>query len=414
MTTSLYAGGFALGLLAFLPVGTLHAEMPIEVSSDLLLWKKGFEYRTEVKAEISLTNTKIEVDESGRKAKGGQDRSFYYDGAMVYDTGILTAASYNGSAYRNYGLCDVGKSEFDPLVLKADASILEVWTSRLGEWVRMGALPEEWEDKFEVVERNAEVGGGSYFVVRQKSDAPNLLGGRDLELGFESLEALSGKLLLFEWNTPRSFGKSRINVTPAEKGKQGKLVKTGGSVSNLVKDVIGRESKLLYEAMLGSNSRRQDGETWMIEGETLEALIHPTVEGRFRGRAVVRAEVVDGALPVRTAGEMSGFKLKFVRSGIVDGKVSNTDLRLVFETVDGGTHETKLVPEDGVFTGEIWLDTENQTIRYGVLTVDKAKYDGYLPKIGELNARVKLRADLDFKLEYIQSITAAEEQADEE
>ncbi len=401
---------FAFVVLAFLPIEDVHAETPVEINRNMLLWKKGFSYRTQVEASISLTKSKIEVDLPNRKASGAQDRSFSYKGNMTYETQILRASGYNGTASRYYNQCSMVKLESDPLVLKGEVLFSDVWKSRLGGWIGMGSLPKEWEDKFEVVERNAEVSGGSYIIVRQKPDSPSPLGGGDLELAFQSMGALSRQWFMFEWTTPKSFGKARVRVGPA-KIQKGKLVKTGGGVSNIVTDVIGRESKLLYEAMLGFDSERQDGETWVVEGEALEAMIHPTIEGRFRGRAVVKAEVIDGPLPIRTAGKMSGFKLKFVRSGIVDDKLITTDLRLVFGTVDGGTHETKLVPEDGVFTGEIWLDTENQTVRYGALSVVKAKYDGYLPKIGKLNAKVKLKADLDFELEYIQSITAAEKPA---
>jgi hypothetical protein len=394
--------------LSFLPVGNLRAEPSIEVGSDMLLWKKGFSYQTEVKAEISLANTKIEVDESGRKAKGEQDRSFYYDGAMVYSTEILVASDYNGTAGRYYARCDMNKAESDLLLLKGEVGYWDVWKSRAGELLGR-SLPAEWREKFDVVERNAEVAGGSYIIVRQKPDSPNLLGGGDLELAFQSMGSLSLKWFLFEWTTPRSFGKAAVTVSPAEV-ESGRLVKTTGGVGKIVKDVIARESKLLYEAMLGSDSDRQEGETWIVEGEALEAMIHPTVEGRFRGHALVKAEEVKGASPLGAPAEMNGLKLKFVRSGTVDGRTIATNLRLVFATVDGGTHETNLVPDDGVFSGEIWLDTENQTVSYGRLTVDKAKYDGYLPKIGELNAKVKLKADLDFELEYIQSITPAEGQ----
>jgi len=383
-----------------------YADSSLEVESSMLLWKKDFVYRTQVNADISLTNTRIEVDESGRQSQGVQDRSFHYDGVLSYTTQGVKTSDYNGSAVRQYETCDMQKFESDPLLIKTEAGYWDVWKSRVGEWTGLGSLPKEWEDKFEVVERNAEVGGGSYIIVRQKPDSPNLLGGGALELAFQSMGTLSRKMFLLEWTAPESFPRSKLSVTPVE-GKD--IVRTGGSVDVTVKDLIGRESKLLYKAMLGFNTRREGGETWVVEGEALEALIHPTVEGRFRGRGVVKAEVVNDASPLSTIPQMNGLKLKFVRSGIVDGRSITTDLRLVFGTVDGGTHETKLIPEVKGFSGEIWLDTENQAVRYGLLKVEKSQYDGYLPKVGEISAQVKLEADLDFELEYIQSITAAEE-----
>jgi hypothetical protein len=393
-------------------LNSLHAQTEVEVDGDLLLWKKGFEYRTRADAEISLTNTSIEVDLPERKAEGSQNRSFHYSGTLLYSTNLERASSYNGSASRHYMNCSMIKSETDPLTLKVDAGFWEVWASRMIDLVRMNSLPEKWRPHMEVIERNA---GENFIIVRQKADSPSLLEGGALELGFQAMGELTGKRFLLEWTRMASVGKAKVAVVPAElrragpDGQEG-LVKVGGGVSPIVKDVIGRESKLLYEAMLGSVESRQNGDIWMVDGETLDAMVHPAVEGHFRGRAVVKAESVINESPERTVGAMNGLRLKFVRSGIVDGRSIGTDLAMEIKTVDGGKHQTKLVPEDGVFSGEIWLDTDNQTVRYGQLIVDRAKYDGYLPKFGDLNAKIELEADLSFKLRYVQSITPAEGQ----
>ncbi|MBL9154767.1 MAG: hypothetical protein JNK37_19965 [Verrucomicrobiales bacterium] len=412
-----------VSLALFLP-GAVSAQTQLEVNQDMLLWKKGFSYRTEVSAHISLTNSNIkmelEEEDGKRMAAGSQSRSFHYDGAMSYTTQIDRAFDVNGSARRYYEKCSVTKAEYDLIELKVEASrrqavaakLPEAVIAKLPSWLG-GSLPKKWAPYVEVKEGNVEWAGGSYIIVRQKPGSPNLLDGGALELGFQSMGALSGKGLLMEWPRLKTVGKAMVALYPAERGTgadRGKFIKAGGSVSPMVKDVIGRESKLLYEAMLGSVASREDGDMWLVDGETLDAMVHPTVKGVFRGRAVVQAERVTNRSPDPKVGEMNGFKLKFVSRGSVDGISYETNLDFVVETVDGGTHRTRLIPEDGRFNGEIWLDSENQTVRYGELKVANTKYDGFLPKIGELNAKINLEADLNFTLIYIQSITPAEEE----
>jgi hypothetical protein len=387
------------GMLLLACAPGLHAQSSLDLNSDMLLWKKNFAYRTEVKADISLTNTKIEINMTDRSAAGYQPRSFHYQGAMVYNTELERNLTRNGSARRYYQQCDIMKSESNPLELKVEAGFWEVWAQRL--W---SDLPAEWQPHVEVKERNAEVFGGSYIIVRQKPGSPDLLGGGALELAFQSMGSLSKQWFLLEWTRPKSIQNAAVKVSPAEL-RDKRVVPTGAQASTMVNDVIKRESKLLYEAMLGFQGERREGDQWIVEGETLDAMVHPTVKGSFRGSVIVRAEVVRNESPVRTVEEINGFKLKFIPRGIVDGRSLVTDLRFVVETVDGGTHSTKLTPEDRRFSGEIWLDAENQSVRYGELRVDGAKYDGFLPRIGDLNAKIKLDADFHFNLSYTQSIS---------
>jgi hypothetical protein len=389
------------GMLGF-AIGDCVAETSVAVDKSMLLWKKNFEYYTAVTAEISLTNTNILVNLTDRTARGTQPRSFHYRGIMAYNTELGIDEDYNGSAIRYYQLCKIVKSENNPLELKVDSGMLEALYYKV-----FSDLPPEIAPHVEVVKSN--MFGGSYVIVRQKKDGPHdLLGGSALELAFQSMEDLSGKLFLIEWIQADDLRKAMVKVKPAEK-RNGRAVALGGNVSPVVKDVVGRESKLLYEALLGLSNERRDGDQWTVDGETLDAMVHPSVQGAFRGFVVVKAEKIKGQSPDLTVDVMNGFKLKFIPSGMVDGRNYNSNLRFVLETVDGANHETQLTPEDGKFTGEIWLDTDNQSVRFGELIVNSAKYDGFLPKIGELNAKIKLKGDLNFKLKYTQAITAKEQ-----
>lgn len=388
-----------IGLIVLAVGSSLPAQTAMDVDRNMLLWKKGFDYRTQVSANIELSNTTIKVNLTDRSAAGYQPRSFLYEGAMAYTTRLIRDYEDNGSASRYYQRCQVIKSENEPLSLKVDSSFLEVWAQRLG----LGDLPPEWEPHVEVTERNAEMFGGSYIVVTQKKGSPNLLGGGALEMAFQSMGELSQQQFLLTWGNLQAFQKGGLKVSPA-RVQDGKLVSTRGGVSPVVKDVIGRESRLLYEALLGFNGLRHKGDEWEVDGQTLDAMVHPTVSGGFQGKAMVRADAITNESPGPLVGLMNGLKLHFIPSS----KAGQSNLRFVVNTVDNGTHETRLNPGDGGFVGEIWLDTDNQCVRYGKLTVSGARYDGFLPRIGDLNAKINLTADFYFKMVYQQSIAAVE------
>ncbi len=397
-------------ILILFSYGTFQAEDSLEVDRKMLLWKKGLDYRTEVKAKLALTHTKIRAEikdgNETRQAEGTVNRAFHYSGAMVYSTEVVRDTTYNGSASRLYQECDINKGETDPAVMTVDASLWEVWKSRLAGFTT-GGLPEEYRDKFEVVERNAEMFGKSSITVRPKSGT--LFDQDALELAFESLNALKDKYYLLEWDRLKSIEKAKLKVFSAQPTLDGQLNKTEGSVASVVTDVIRREAKLLYEAMMGSIRTRRDGDVWLVEGRDLEALIHPQLEGLFQGRVLVKAEAIRGLSPERsrTVGEMNGFKLKFIPRGMVEGRIYQSTLSFDVKTTDDSTHRTDFEIAPGKFEGEIWLDTDNQTVRYGRVVATRTRYDGYLPKIGKLNAKIDLEADLDFDFEYSLGIAAS-------
>jgi hypothetical protein len=225
------------------------------------------------------------------------------------------------------------------------------------------------------------------------------------------MEALSGKWFLFEWSRPESFRRAKLTISSAQPADSGatRVKKTEDSVSTTVKNAINCESKLLYEVLLGGlEPKRKHGDIWSVDGETLGALIHSSFEGYFRGKVLVKCEVINGESPVRTIEEMNGFRLKFVQRAKVDGRTQFSNLQFVFKTTDEGEYITIFNMDDKKSNGELWLDVENQCLRYGNITVKEATYDGYLPKIGKLNAKVKLRADLNFEFTYKQNIGIAE------
>lgn len=386
--------------VALVAGGHILAQSSTQVDPNMLLWKKGIEYRTEVSADIGLTNTSIKVNLTDRSAAGFQPRSFFYEGSMAYNTSLLNASGFNGSAARLYQRCGIGKIETNPLTLKVESGVWEIWAQRFG-----AGLPEEWDKHVEVVERDAEVFGGSTITVTQKPGSPNLLGGGALEGAFQSMGTLSGKSFLLEWNNPKSISKTALKVVPAEL-RDKRLVRMGGSVSTLVEDVIRRESKLLYEALLGFDSSRKHDDQWVVQGETLDAMVHASVKGKFKGSVVVRAERITDTSPTPKVGPVNGLKLKFISSGIVNGRTQRSNLTFVVDTVVNDEHTTQLNPDGGGFSGEMWLDTENQCLRHGKLEVVDARYDGFLPRIGDLNAKIKLTGDFNFNLIYQQSITA--------
>jgi len=213
--------------------------------------------------------------------------------------------------------------------------------------------------------------------------------------------------VILEWQTPGNFQKGKLRVSPAQRpAGGGNLIKSGGTTAQIVQEVIGRESKLLYEAMLGGAIRKA-GDTWEVAGEALDAMIHPSLEGSFHGSVVVQASNVLGKSPHRNIPHgMNGLKLEFRESGRIGFRNQNSDLRFDVKNTEGERHATDLMMGGSKLVGEIWLDAENQCVRYASLKSDGAKYNGFIPKIGDLNnAGVKVDAELYFSFEYVLSVS---------
>lgn len=377
----------------------------IPVNQNFLLWKKGLTYRTEVTGCISLTDTTIRVEEP-KKGVGHQNCSFHYYGSMAYNTELDRASEYNGTAKRYYQKSQIGKlEEADPITLKLDVNIFEVWLYRL----RGLPWPSKDLSKNFDIESNAELFGQSYITIRQKDSSDNVLYEKTYKSISKDLNELTDRHLLFEWDRSLQIQKGKIRVSAIASNDTEKQSVEKSSVNSIIKDVIGRETKLLYDALLGSSGNRKAGDVWLVDGSTLDALVHPSLEGScFRGKLLVQAESIINESPDQKIGKFNGLKLKFIPTGVINGRTQEADLQIILETMNQNSHTIKLVPKDG-FTGEIWLDSENQCVRYGKLKIENKSYSGYLPKVSDLNdAKINLTATLNMELTYIQSISKQE------
>lgn len=397
-------------LISIFPAPGIFAEVSgqkVKVDQGFLLWKQGLDYRTQVHAEVSLENTKFSISFEDREddAVGTQVKSLHYEGTMVYSTNVERASKHNGSAIRRFAKSDVTKIEASTAEIKLPASRWQALLAKL-----KSPIPKEWSDKLVRTETTV-LGEDPHIRLESKSESDNYLVDMGI-LGAElqELEDLSETVFVLAWPSPTALKNAMLSVTPAEL-IDGKVVPVGQSVSPRVKDVLGRESKLLYEAMLGSGTDRKAGDVWEVSGEALAALIHPSMEGRFRGRAIVQAENAWNLSPHPLISSMTGLKLEFVKRGKIGGRTQDSDLTFEMRTTNGDWHTTRLMSSGGSIEGEIWLDAENQCVRYGKLTSRGTKYNGHLPKIGSLNDKdssVRIEADLKFKFEYIQSISPEE------
>ena len=398
----------AVLLFSVLPATGIFAQAPgneMKVDQGFLLWKQGLDYRTQVRAQISLENTKfiISFEDREKDARGTQAKSLHYEGTMVYSTNVVRASAYNGSAIRRFAQSDVTKIE-------ASAAEFIIPTSRWEAfWAQFKSrVNKEWGDNLVRTEETV-LGGDPHIRLESKPESDNYLVDMGI-LGAElqELKDLSGTLCILEWPHSSALKNAMLDVKTADL-IDGKVVPTSRAVSPRVKDVLGRESKLLYEAMLGSGTDRVAGEVWEVSGDALAALIHPSMEGRFSGRAIVQAEDAKNVSPHLSISSMTGLKLQFVKRGEIGGIKKDSDLTFEMRTTNGNWHSTRLMSSGKSIDGEIWLDAENQCVRYGKLTSRGTKYNGHLPKIGSLNdSTVRIEADLSFMFEYIQSISPLE------
>lgn len=393
-----------------------HAQsQEMEVDKAFLLWKKGLIYTTQVSAMVSLENTKFTVSAGNREedGEGEQAKSLYYEGNMAYNTEAKFAERKNGKAERYYQMCDVGKFQSSKAVFTMPVSGWEAFWAKF----KRPPLPEEWDEKLDKTE--TKVFGDSYIRWETKPESDHeLVDMGALGGGLQELEDLSEKHLILKWSDESAF-KNRIEIEsaiPVESEIPGKveLVPDGRRVSPRVMDVIRRESNLLYEAVLGSGMNRKAGDVWAVDGEALAALIHPSLEGRFRGKVIVKAKNTlptppHPILPARIV----GLRLIFVKQERVDGRVRESDLTFEMETVNGDLHTTSLMSAGSSIEGELWLDRENQCVRYGKIKSSGTRYKGNLPKIGVLNdsdVGVRIESDLRFEFEYIQAISPSKDE----
>ena len=290
-------------------------ENALSVDPGFLLWKEGLEYQTAVTAEFSLTNTKMIVRMDDRKdAHGWQDRSFHYQGTLVYSTWLQDAYTMNGSAGRYYGQCDISKIEATPATIRIPSSGWEVTRSRVGSLFGK-ELPAQLRDKVEIVERQAH--GDPHITVQTLPGVEEeALGVYTLAAGFQELQDLTSQDLILEWNRMAAFEKGKLAINPAvrDESGSGRLSRSGGAPSVLVQEVVGRESKLLYGAMLGGGVPRRDGDVWEIPAEALEAMIHPSIKGQFHGSVVVGATVVQNESPHSSVFSSSAYSLRIRRA----------------------------------------------------------------------------------------------------
>jgi len=380
----------------------------VEVPNDYLIWLEGFDYRTEIRARLTLNDVffkgtlKRKEKDKERIIEGEQATAFAFSGSMLYDTSVITPGQYSGSANRDHLVSEITKLELALTKPRVEVGA-SVW-DKFKSWFDTG-IPAEFKDDYEIFRREKS----GVIVIKPKANRPpdsnNVLAtlspdfGKIQEAASEYIPAFSKKKYTLEWSSPDVVKKAKMKVTPKE----------GLNISKDVRDLIAREARLLYTSILQAETRA-DGEEWLVHAEDLDAMIHSSVEGKFRGRVGVRASRIDGKIAPGTGTPITGWKLEFIPNPVINTRTYHSDIRFVCTDNSGKSHNVQLEPIGSRFTGELWLDSEHQMVRYGRMNCDNAPYEGKMPKIATLNLELdSLTAKINFLFTYFQSVSPKEE-----
>jgi len=367
----------------------------IEVSRDYLVWRKDFDYQTRMEIELTLNQVSFKGKLKELPMEVTQVKAFCYGGRMLYDTTLTVPRNYNGSARRRHNHCSMSKVSLTEPTMRIAAGVFDKLKAKI-----FNVIPKELRDDYEAVIYEES---GKILIKPKHPEAWKVLERMNpdfkgiIDMADEYIPAFQGKVYTLEWTEPDEFKKAQLSITPEV-----------GTINEDVRELISREACFLYTNILQSNKKRTDGDVWLVQSEDLSAMVHPTVDGKFRGKVVVKASWEEKSIPI--LGEpITGWKLEFIPEGVIDGITYKSDIEFVCKDNSGKSHHVELRPIGSRFIGELWLDNAHQMVRYGRLVCKDAPYEGKMPKIANLNLEMdKLTAKINFELTYLQAVSAKE------
>ena len=395
----------ALAAAAFTAAGAgfLHADTTqIEVPKDyLLVWHAGRVYQTTLNVKMSLTDASFSGKIRGLPIEGKQERAFDYKGLMLYTTEMKKADKIDGSAWRFHNTAYLDKVPLSKPDIQVSAG---AWT-KFKSWFDNG-IPEHLKDDFEIFRREKP----GIITVRPKPGKGNEVLEK-VAPGFKDIIEVTRKFTpsftragyTLGWTAPEDFKLAALTVK----------TQNGGGSTMAIRDLINREVRFLYTNIL-QDANRKDGDAWVVRAEDLDAMIHADMEGWFKGKVIVKAKWIEytekaemGATP------FTGWKLEFVKDAMTSSGYQSSEIEFCCKDVDGNSQSVKLSPVGRLFTGELWLDTNYEMIRYGRLTCTNTQYRGKMPRMKDLNNESgELDAKIYFDLTYVQAVSDSEGQTE--
>lgn len=369
-------------------------ENSISVRPEMVLWEKGYNYASFLSLKLEISGVKFKADAYERNIEyNGQDVFATYSASMRYETSVVTPGKYEGAANRTYTNCEVinalslNKGETLTALIETNGFLDRRKLEAKSWFTPKGIELKTWN--------GPEKDGKKYYRIEVKPEKMKELA-RPIESSLEIFTALSGKSYLLTWTTPMD-NKCKLQVTPIENG-----VSTKKKPSGTVIEVIERESSILYNALC-SGVARNAGETWEISGEQLKGFIHPSLQAEFDGNVWVKAEEIKEESTPKVMGakidSVTGLKLRFISS--YGEKFSRLTLRV--STRNGTKSDINFDFDNPYTAGEIWLDSVNQVVVFGKLSVKDASYKGSMPEVGDLARNLDCNGRVNLDLLYLQS-----------
>ena len=265
-----------------------NAKMEMQVPKDMLVWRFGTTYETTLQYGFVAHDLSYRGTAKNKPVSGKGDNVIFYIGILKYNTQLLSADStaQQGKALRYYEMCRVQNLlgdvslRFSPGFLGTAAHS----THKLkGSWLDWLSFSYPGEDTAYVVTGKGADGAvickfKREFLEREAAPSFDLM---------EYIPGLQNQALVLGWDTPAGARSGTLNISCARQVGDC-WVETGDAPPLVIRDLINRETSMLYGAVYDGHQRRAN-ETWELDGKVLGGLIHPSLKAGFSGRVVVQA-----------------------------------------------------------------------------------------------------------------------------
>jgi hypothetical protein len=363
-----------------------------KVPSDMFIWRSNYVYETSLRFLFTARKVTFTGTLPDHNIEGTAPEAVTYSGSLPYETLFLEGNKTQGKALRTYKHCEMRRNVGDVLF-----HFHATWWQR--HW------PGKYPGEDNIYKVDKKLSSGDTIVARLNRSIPSQEAAAYFDL-IEYIPALRNTAFLLEWDTPTGVATGNLRVSVAkQEGASWKA--TDEKPPEILREIINRESSMLYGAILDGKTNRQPGECWLLDGSHLAGLIYPTLRSDFIGRVVVRAATHRMANPP-TDRFANGVAIQpyncstvqFLAQAEVGSHIVTSTLSFDSQTVDGGSKKVKIDFTNKGVIGDIYIDTDRFMVRHAYLKVDDAPYDGKMPKFGALSVNANLHGSVGLQMQY--------------
>ena len=391
----------------FVPVQCSAAEFIDTVPKIMFLWTPKTRYETTLRVDFKAHGVTVNGNASGKIIKGSSLNPLVYTSILKYSTELLDGNEDEGQAYRYYETAINSRICADTDITVDGFSLAEMAVG-LFKNLPDQTITYDIISKDVVWEAKRVLNPGILTIRPKKGSVVDEVD--QLKPMIELIPSLKNSAFILNWRSGTQIRNAALSVSYSDSIQQ---AVTDKAPPEIVKDVIRRESSLLYNAALGG-AIRKDGDVWSIDGSVLGGLIYPTLNSAFKGRIVVRATKIvasdeallrhkpSGAKVDEAAREkINGLRLSFIPEGIIDKKRVTSNLCYDTKTADGGNRKIEVdFSKSEKVKGGMIIDTDYQMIRQAFIEVNDGSFRGSIPCFGTLTVNATVTSGIDLKLIY--------------